>query len=667
MEKKLLVIMDGKTNDLLEVLVKNHVPLEILHPDHVHEHDLDPYIGIMILGGNHEEPLHIHPKDRLIIDEQIKKGKRVFGEYFKSIHNVSFLDSVSTRFERPVAFTDFPEAGLEKGDILDEQSNNRQKVYLHTSKKEPLLQYISNPAGFYKTQIDFEKAKAKASYALWFELDHFLVCSFRMVNFIKAKFSPRHKWKNLIQFILEWVTGQSIDMSVTDSMYDSVYYFDENTDPFEERCIKAVDKVFNWFEVNDMVDRRYGGYNSIKEGLGTSVFADGTHKIEDVIRTDNTGEMSLAWLMRYLRTKDKTYLDISESLTETLLELQVKDEGPYYGMIRNGPFTWWNICYQDDSARGFLLPKLFEMLYTGSMKYEKPVRECLDFLIRTTGKDGLRTPNTYCYDPTSNETYARAYRQYEDQGIIRYAPDGEVTRDITLLPLKNGGNPSGHYNGWYLASLFLAYKVLGDERYLETARKGMNSIKNVYPFTSREHSETQELCRLILPCAMQYFATGKKEDKDFLVRVAKDLQQFRHESGAYLEWDTGYTAHRGRTTGTECSVLSSNGDPVTDHLYSLNWLPVGFIQSYFVTKDPYFLKLWEDITRYFLKAQIVSDDKTIDGVWARAFDVNLKEVYGVPNDVGWAPWSVETGWTLGEIIIGIQQGLIADELIKKYQ
>ncbi|HBN82648.1 MAG TPA: hypothetical protein DDZ89_02290, partial [Clostridiales bacterium] len=191
MDKKILVIIDGKTNDLLEVMKRNHVSYDVVHPDMVHKLDMNDYHGIMILGGNNEEPLHIHPKDRLVIDEQIKMGKRVFGEYFKSIHNVSFIDCISTRFERPVAFMDFPKAGLEKGDILDEQSNNRQKVYLHTSKGWPLLQYVGNPTGFYKTEIDFAKSRAKAAYALWFELDNFLACSFRMVNFIKAKFSPR--------------------------------------------------------------------------------------------------------------------------------------------------------------------------------------------------------------------------------------------------------------------------------------------------------------------------------------------------------------------------------------------------------------------------------------------------------------------------------------------
>ena len=92
---------------------------------------------------------------------------------------------------------------------------------------------------------------------------------------------------------------------------------------------------------------------------------------------------------------------------------------------------------------------------------------------------------------------------------------------------------------------------------------------------------------------------------------------------------------------------------------------VSFIQSYFVTKDPCFYTLWEDIT-VFSKSQLRSEDKVIDGVWTRAFDINHKEVYGCRN-IGWAPWSVETGWTLGEIIIGIQQGLMAEELIEKYK
>ena len=43
------------------------------------------------------------------------------------------------------------------------------------------------------------------------------------------------------------------------------------------------------------------------------------------------------------------------------------------------------------------------------------------------------------------------------------------------------------------------------------------------------------------------------------------------------------------------------------------------------------------------------------------------EVYGVANDIGWAPWSVETGWTMAEICSGLMMGLMEDELMKHYK
>ncbi|MCL2707896.1 MAG: hypothetical protein FWF03_02140, partial [Defluviitaleaceae bacterium] len=138
-------------------------------------------------------------------------------------------------------------------------------------------------------------------------------------------------------------------------------------------------------------------------------------------------------------------------------------------------------------------------------------------------------------------------------------------------------------------------------------------------------------------------------------------------SGGYLEWDTGYTAVCAGIKDNESSVLSNNGDPIVDMLYSINWLPVGFMQAYFVTGDMYFMELWKCLAKFFISAQIKSDDKMLNGVWTRALDVNLWEVYGVPNDIGWAPWSVESGWTVGEIVTGLLMGRHAERLIECYK
>ena len=112
----------------------------------------------------------------------------------------------------------------------------------------------------------------------------------------------------------------------------------------------------------------------------------------------------------------------------------------------------------------------------------------------------------------------------------------------------------------------------------------------------------------------------------------------------------------------ESSVLSENGDPIMDMLYSLNWLPMGFAVAHYVTGDKWFKQLWEEICSFLASVQIKSNNPLINGIWPRAFDADLREVYGVPNDVGWAPWSVESGWTVAEIASGMMMGLLGDKI-----
>jgi hypothetical protein len=117
----------------------------------------------------------------------------------------------------------------------------------------------------------------------------------------------------------------------------------------------------------------------------------------------------------------------------------------------------------------------------------------------------------------------------------------------------------------------------------------------------------------------------------------------------------------------ESSLISRNGDPVIDLLYSNNWLPIGFIQAYFVTKDPYFKQLWEEIAGFLVSAQLRSDNPVLDGAWTRAFDAERAEVFGSPADAGWGPWSIESGWTVAEISAGLLMGLLEERLLPHYE
>ncbi|WP_274365305.1 hypothetical protein [Paenibacillus thermotolerans] len=67
-----------------------------------------------------------------------------------------------------------------------------------------------------------------------------------------------------------------------------------------------------------------------------------------------------------------------------------------------------------------------------------------------------------------------------------------------------------------------------------------------------------------------------------------------------------------------------------------------------------------------MSAQIMSGNKAIDGAWARAFDVELREVFGSPADRGWGPWAIESGLTVAEITSGLLMGLLKDRLLPAY-
>lgn len=385
-----------------------------------------------------------------------------------------------------------------------------------------------------------------------------------------------------------------------------------------------------------------GGASGALEGPGTEVYADGSQRMSRVHRVDCIGEIALPYFLHHLSTGEEEALRVAGRLQSHIYDHYLcKDpDVPWHGMVR-----WteeaWDVCYQDDVARA-VIPQLLKCLYTKSSEHLDSVVAALRFLVRTTGTDGTRVFRTV---------------------------NAKLDSD-TMLKLRStpGHLPSAHYNGYYYAALLLAYQLTGIEDFRETAVRGMETLMSAYPHTRREQSETQELCRLILPLGWLYWVTGEELHKDWLYQVTGHLQRFRHPSGGYLEWDEGYKAGMRHAVGTgESSLLASNGDPVVDLLYSNNWLPAAFIQCYFVTEDPLFKRLWKDSATFMADSQIRSGDPLIDGAWARAYDADKREVFGSPADVGWGPWSIESGWTVAEIASGLLMGLLEERLLPFYR
>jgi uncharacterized protein YyaL (SSP411 family) len=278
-----------------------------------------------------------------------------------------------------------------------------------------------------------------------------------------------------------------------------------------------------------------------------------------------------------------------------------------------------------------MLGTLLSMQLTDDRRYLDEICSALDYLLLTTGTDGLRKSRT----------------------------DAIWTPPARMAQMRGepANFPCAHHNGYYMAVLLMTYRLTGKKAYLDTAVRGMETLMAAYPNTIREHSETQELCRLVLPLACLYEATGDEKHKEQLYMVVDQLEQFRYPTGGYREHDTGYRAARSRTSGTESSLLADNGDPVTDLLYSANWLPVAYAYAWRVTGDDRFARLWRELCDFFSEVQMVSDDAALNGCWCRGIDLSRREPYGMPHDVGWGPCSVESGWTVAEILMGLGLGM----------
>jgi hypothetical protein len=221
MSEKIVGIIANHESDIAEILNKSNMKTIIMKPDEIGKYDLDSLFSIAILGGSDENPIVFRPRERVLIEKQLKSGKRIFSEYCSSIGFIYSAPGETTRFERLV-FTG--EEGLfgklQTGDVLDDQCNTRIKPHdIACSKRKPILQY-SRVKEHNKTEVDDQLISQISDRALWFDdPETLLVCNFRLSNFVRARFSPAEKWKDVIQYILNWLCEADIEVDLIKPAY----------------------------------------------------------------------------------------------------------------------------------------------------------------------------------------------------------------------------------------------------------------------------------------------------------------------------------------------------------------------------------------------------------------------------------------------------------------
>lgn len=578
--------------------------------------DPDGYDALCILGGNTDEGIVLNAPLRMCADAFRAQGKPMLCEFARSVASSQIRGLLPTTHHRMV-FSDkaFAVPGLVTGDVLDGHENAYIR-YGYVPDVYPILschEYVCA-----HSHIDMSEEEYKKGIPAMWRSDNLLVCAFRLCNFRRARLAPRRSFEALIAAILRFLAGETVEVSFEAPVCRYEAHRVEKASDVRE----AVRRGIAWFENADMLND--GGRDGVQEGLAHHISAkNGKQKRAVQVRADCTGEVAGAFMLHGLLAGKEDALAIAEEAFRFIFDYFQVKEGYCKGMIRWTEVAWEQ-CYADDVARA-MLGLLLRQHFDGKIPHFEEICLALDFLADSTNLDGVRAAVT-----------------------------DMRTLDKAKLAAGRTVKPCAHFNCYYHAVLLLAYRAGGDKRYLETAERGLGCLMSHYPETLRETSETEENCRLLFPLAVLYEITGKAEHYEWISRIMAYIDEHRHECGAILEWDTGYKANCARNHTGECALLANNGDPVADLLYSNNWLPLGFAYAYFATGEERFRKAWCDTASFLLSCQTVSENKLLDGAWMRAFDVEAWEAYGVPHDAGWAPCCIETGWTVGEILMGLQ-------------
>lgn len=610
----ILVVTSGES-DLLNLL-KAHCEVTVKSPD---SSDFSgEYDALCVLCG--DRSLHPPARLQLLVEIARSEGKPVFCEQLHSIGMTRSRGAVSTDKQRLVYLDKyFASEGLDNGDLMNAQSNSCIKYAPLGNYKKPILTFQEYICGHYNVDISEEKHN-EGIYALWFMDENTLISSIKISNFRKARFAPAKKWQALVSSIAEFLAGESVKLDFE----PPVCSFREQTVSCASEATDAVRRGINWIGAANIL--KNGGNDGAYEGYSNAISAyTGIQGKATNIRTDCTCEIGGALLFDALITKNQDSGRAAKALFDFAFEFMQIKSGEHKGMLRWSEGAW-ETCFQDDAARA-VLPLLLVQHFGIEVPHFEQIVEALDYMVATTGKNGIRAAAT---------------------DICNFN-EGEWDRLKNLVP-----EPCAHFNAYYHAVLLLAYKTNNKEEYLDCAVRGLAALMDIYPDTRRETSETEECCRMLLPLAILYGVTKDPLHYEWLCRITDALEKFRHESGGYREWDTGYKAACSRNHKGECALLANNGDPVADLLYSNNWLPLGFSYAYMVTGEERFKRLWCSHASFLLSSQMYSEDPVLDGAWTRAFDMDTRETYGMPHDAGWGPHCTESGWTVGEILMGLQ-------------
>ena len=340
-----ILIISNHESDLSNVLM-NSTKCELLSFREAEVKDLSAYSAIALLcGTENARPRVISAALRIKVEEFAESGNPIFYEWCSSFgHTITNgddyndgRDSMGDAMNRYVYIGEDTEK-LKYGDLVDSQANIGSKHIFIPETAYPILYNGGHVISH--DHIDASEINtgdiATDDWRLWYYDKNRLVCSFRISNFVKARFAPFESWCGIIEIILKHLGVEKIQMPAP------YYKLGSNCD-----AQGTFDRGMGWFDGCNIL--KDNGKAGAKEGMAHPITPDGTQAVRNNVRVDCIGEIAGAYLFDYILNNNAESLVVYKNLSSFIFDKMQIKSGKFAGMLRWTEGAWCSSC----SRRGW--------------------------------------------------------------------------------------------------------------------------------------------------------------------------------------------------------------------------------------------------------------------------------------------------------------------------
>jgi hypothetical protein len=652
-----LTISCAETNDLYKTLVGNNINcLRFNTPMEAVEMAREGS-GVMILADGYPEKTTT--LDSSFFRIAVKKKLRLFIEYPAFLPGLAIGPPRHTQLERVVVTTK-EISGLDHMRILALHGC----VFTPVKADEPILA-AGRVAGFDKAVFGLDSASIAGAILFRYPTTGWLISTTMLSQFITARYAPQSAIQALWGYILAYVEGEGEHPGLPGWIPEvrPSYSRDQELPAGAGRL--AVQRGIDWhtkagmllgkegweeykqlWNLNDSnmhttveaVDNAAPGPESepgngsygVLEGIASEVNYDGSQPTRWWLRSDSNGESSLAFALRWKMDGDTLSRQVAENLLDWLYFssglFQTDPSRPNYGLLFWAPGNA-QALYQDNDVKA-ILGCIGTSCLLNTDKWDEVLAMNILANFRTTGRKGFRGIRI-----ENPDLLARGWRYYRDM-------------DVFL--------PQPHYEAWTWASYLWLYDKTGWKPLLDKTSSAIRMMMEAYPSEWRwTNGIQQERGRMLLPLAWLIRIDDRPEYREWLRRIASDIERCQDESGAIREelgepgrGDMAPPASNSAYGTGEAPLIQTNGDSAADLLYTCNFTFLGLNEAYAATGEDQYRRMAGKLADFLIRIQVKSEKhRELDGGWFRAFDYRQWEYWGSNADSGWGAWSIETGWT----------------------